>query len=313
VQRTLGDGHDLASTRFSRLLDLEAAYDGERSLRRGDHGRGVQAIQQALYDLGFTTPRHGADGIFGPETAVAVRAFQAGQGLAADGVVGAATMNALDARFPAVALPAGRGAAWSAGCVCSILQPWSPHTVQVLRTRITLKSFDDIYWEDEEWDGAGWRVVRFPGGGYNTGTEIGVLNSSCEAMAQTLYHEVLHAEQPSAHRTTLQREAYAYRIGEEFSIAMGLAGRPALRSTDPQGRQFADPAKVGAFVSSEYPAVAAGGSGEEIIGKSGAAGNVRVQRPDGSIYVRPAAVGEKVPGPMHTVNEVVHPAAAWIC
>jgi hypothetical protein len=72
--------------------------------------------------------------------------------------------------------------------------PWSKHTIEVLRTRITLKSFDSISWADEEWDGGAWVPAPFPGGGYNTGTEIGVLNSSCEHMAETLYHEVLHAE-----------------------------------------------------------------------------------------------------------------------
>jgi hypothetical protein len=129
-------------------------------------------------------------------------------------------------------------------------------------------------------------------------------------MAETLYHEVLHAEQPSSHATTLARESYAYRIGEEFSIALGLSGRPSLRSTDAQGREFADRTKVDAFVSTHYPSVVPG-SGDEIIGKGLGAGTVRVQHADGTISTRPAAVGEKVPGPMFTTNEVTHAKADW--
>ena len=320
LQRTLNDGHDLTSPRFSRLLDLEEAYDGETKILVGSSGRGVQAIQQALYDLGYPLPSSGADGKFGSETDKAVRAFQkATPPLVDDGKVGKNTMATLDAKFKAPVLPAPAvlNAPWTIPCVRSLLCPWSPHTINVLKTRITMKSFDSISWADEKWDGASWVIAPFPGGGYNTGTEIGVLNSSCEHMSQTLYHEVLHADQPKTHSTTIERESYAYRIGEEFTIAMGFKGRPKLRSTDAQGRQFADPAKINTSLapggSASYPGVTAGGGGDEIIGKAAEYGKVRVSRPDGTIYIRPAVVGEKVPGPMSTVNEVTHPAVAWTC
>ena len=316
VRRKLGDGHDLTSPRFSKLLDLEDVYDGTSTLRKSvSKGRGVQAVQQALYDIGFTGPMFGADADFGDETEKAVKAFQKSKGMSDTGVVDAKTMEELDKRFPTPTLPsaADRAATWTSACVLKILCPWSPHSVEVMRTKITLKSFDNISWADEEWDGAAWKPAPFPGGGYNTGTEIGVLNSSCEKMSQTIYHEVLHAEQPTTHKTTLQKESYAYRIGEEFSIAMGLSGRPALRSTDVQGRQFADPATVEAFVKKEYPSVPKGAPGEQILRKSGAAGDVEVQKPDGTIYTRKAVVGEKAPGPMSTVNEVTHSTGGWTC
>jgi hypothetical protein len=186
----------------------------------------------------------------------------------------------------------------------------------MLRTRITLKSFDSMVWDDQEWNGGAWVVSPFPGAGYNTTTEIGVVNDSCESMSETLYHEVLHAGQPSRHRTTLAKESYAYRIGEEFSIAMGLAGNPALRSTDAQGRQFADPALVGASLApggaASYPGVPAAGGTEEIVARVGA-NQVRLRRANGSFYVRAAAVGEKIPGPIRTVNQVTHPRASWTC
>src|SRR5207248_8920819 len=53
-------------------------------------GRQVQVLQRALGDIKV-------DGIFGPETEAAVRAFQTSHGLAQDGVVGPATGSALRA------------------------------------------------------------------------------------------------------------------------------------------------------------------------------------------------------------------------
>jgi hypothetical protein len=297
-------------------LDLEAAYDDESIIRKGDSGRGVQAIQQALYDIGFSLPASGADGQFGVETEAAVRAFQRRHPpLKVDGIVGVKTMTALDARFGAPVLPpsAVRSAPWSKDCVRSILCPWSPHTIHVLATRIELTSFDSISVPAEKWDGTAWISVPFPVAGYNTGVEIGVKNSSCERMAEVLYHEVLHAEQPSRHLTVQEKESYAYRIGEEFSIAMGLTGRRDLRSTDAQGRQFADQAAIEAFVAARYPGVPASGRRERIVGKASVLGHVNVQRSDGTFYTRPAVVGEKVVGNATPVNAVTHSRAGWRC
>jgi peptidoglycan hydrolase-like protein with peptidoglycan-binding domain len=59
--------------------------DGE--LTRGEHGTAIANVQQKL---GLA-----ADGIYGPSTLQAVKAFQKGQGLTADGRVGPATFAAL--------------------------------------------------------------------------------------------------------------------------------------------------------------------------------------------------------------------------
>ncbi len=58
------------------------------SLSAGSEGRQVKLLQQTLGSIKV-------DGIFGPETEAAVRAFQAGRGLTADGVVGPLTTAAL--------------------------------------------------------------------------------------------------------------------------------------------------------------------------------------------------------------------------
>ena len=57
------------------------------SVRKGDRGRAVEAIQRRL--------RLSADGVFGPQTDRAVKRFQRRRGLTTDGVVGPLTRRAM--------------------------------------------------------------------------------------------------------------------------------------------------------------------------------------------------------------------------
>jgi peptidoglycan hydrolase-like protein with peptidoglycan-binding domain len=63
------------------------AYQGIAVLRRGDSGGLVGQLQRKLGVV--------SDGVFGPDTEVAVRQFQRARGLVADGVVGPQTWAAL--------------------------------------------------------------------------------------------------------------------------------------------------------------------------------------------------------------------------
>ena len=71
---------------------------GARMLQVGDQGDDVRQLQDALRANGFDPGP--SDGIFGPGTDAAVRAFQAAHGLAVDGVVGPQTVGALQAPAP---------------------------------------------------------------------------------------------------------------------------------------------------------------------------------------------------------------------
>jgi peptidoglycan hydrolase-like protein with peptidoglycan-binding domain len=62
-------------------------------LKQGSTGPDVTALQTRLKELGFDP--HGIDGNFGPGTKAALIAFQQSKGLAADGIAGPETMNAL--------------------------------------------------------------------------------------------------------------------------------------------------------------------------------------------------------------------------
>ncbi|MGB2876009.1 MAG: peptidoglycan-binding domain-containing protein [Gaiellaceae bacterium] len=63
------------------------------TLKGGDHGPQVRALQRALASLGY--PLGHIDGQYGPATQRALAHFQQTQKLAADGVLGPATLAAL--------------------------------------------------------------------------------------------------------------------------------------------------------------------------------------------------------------------------
>lgn len=71
-----------------------ADVEGLVGLKIGSRGAGVQTLQQAIIDAGFTVVG-GADGIFGVLTANALRSFQNANGLEVTGVVDAETAAVL--------------------------------------------------------------------------------------------------------------------------------------------------------------------------------------------------------------------------
>ncbi len=107
LQRTIGHGHDLTSPRFAGDLKLEACYDDEARLTKGDQGDSVARVQQALIDLGYDLGPAGADGIYGDLTWNAVKQFKADQSLGWEwmGDVGPGTMGRLDELFPSESPP----------------------------------------------------------------------------------------------------------------------------------------------------------------------------------------------------------------
>lgn len=79
-----------------RLGDRMLTYIVTRPMRGDD----VFALQERLLELGYDAGR--ADGIFGPQTEVALRSFQRDYGMLVDGICGPGTMRALRQLQPKV-------------------------------------------------------------------------------------------------------------------------------------------------------------------------------------------------------------------
>jgi cell wall-associated NlpC family hydrolase len=75
------------------LVQQRAGEPADQLLRQGSRGEDVRWVQRRLHMHGFDPGP--ADGVFGPRTDRAVRAFQQSHGLEVDGVVGPKTRPAL--------------------------------------------------------------------------------------------------------------------------------------------------------------------------------------------------------------------------
>src|SRR5688572_5610433 len=90
----------LMAPRFAGEPTLEACLAGTHRMLAPEISNGVRRVQEALLDLGFSLPTHGADSKFGTETGTAVSLYKSQQGLQpTDPVVGPGTMAALDRDF----------------------------------------------------------------------------------------------------------------------------------------------------------------------------------------------------------------------
>ena len=65
------------------------------NLKTGSSGSDVKKLQQALVDAGYNVGSTGVDGVFGKNTAAAVKKYQKDNGLAVDGIAGKNTLGAL--------------------------------------------------------------------------------------------------------------------------------------------------------------------------------------------------------------------------
>lgn len=87
-----------AGTKPAPAVEKDNATPATGSLEvpSGSRGFEVQQIQRALMALGYDLPKHGADGIRGPETSGAISKFQEANGLQKDGVPGEETVAKLN-------------------------------------------------------------------------------------------------------------------------------------------------------------------------------------------------------------------------
>ena len=95
LKQALDDiGSTEAGTKISDFVD--GLKEIKRTLQRGHVGEDVKKLQTALKGLGYDLGKPGIDGIIGPITENAIKAFQEANGLIANGIVGPETLDALN-------------------------------------------------------------------------------------------------------------------------------------------------------------------------------------------------------------------------
>ena len=70
-------------------------YVPNPTIKKGDRGAYVKELQTKLVSLGYLLSKKEIDGVFGPKTLEAVKAYQAEHNLTVDGIVGKKTWTAL--------------------------------------------------------------------------------------------------------------------------------------------------------------------------------------------------------------------------
>ncbi|MDD4080959.1 MAG: peptidoglycan-binding domain-containing protein [Eubacteriales bacterium] len=90
---------DYPWTHYAVPYSMEAGslppFPDPSELRQGSRGQAVRKLQERLMALGYHLKRYGADGVFGRETAGALRAFQHVAGLPPTGIGDAGTLALL--------------------------------------------------------------------------------------------------------------------------------------------------------------------------------------------------------------------------
>jgi hypothetical protein len=316
---------NLSSPRLAGNPLFEDVRDNNAVIEAGDTGPEVRRLQQLLIDLGFALPTHGASGTFNTETEKAVKAFQRSgpDVLTDDGRVGFRTIAKFDRAFPTVALPPNRGAPWTMSCVLDILCPWNRHLVENVLPTFDIVTFDSREFPVETWTGSKWKKSTFKSGGFRSGSRMGFKNTTCERFALVIYHEGWHGLQASSLTGVVDVEKDAYTATEQWSIGMGIPGqtfedkvtkkRRDLRKTSKSGETVVDESAAEALVKQKYGGVSSV-PGERVLHRVvGTVSDVRVRRPNGSEYERPAAKGESVRGKVVMKNLKPIDKKKWKC
>ncbi|MDF0673890.1 MAG: DUF4150 domain-containing protein [Nitrospira sp.] len=176
---------------------------------------------------------------------------------------------------------------WDMNCLLRILCKKDKEVVkkaQKLRVTKAKVFFDDQIYKKGKWvsNTAEW------GGSANGNKVVISANTDCVGAAQTVYHEVLHTEQPAS-MSLEAKEMEAYTKGEEWAIARGLRGEPKFRKLDPSGKTVVDTKAIYDMLHAEYPL--------GITTKSADGAMVK----DSGVW-RKAKEGDKMPGPQRLEN-----------
>ncbi len=213
----------------------------------------------------------------------------------------------------------GAGTKWDVNCILDILCKKDSKVVEQL-AKTTVETADELWWDDEFYNGSKWAIKKFPGGGSSSkaAKKIMILSdNSCQDAADTFFHETWHQNQPPSMAWPEPAEDDAYYNSELWSIERGLPGRPELRTTDGAGKAVPDKAKIRAFVQQEYPSPPppVGGVPQPVpVAADWPNKKTQVEDPvTGARTWRPSKTGDMVSGPQHFKNKKTIAKSDWKC
>ncbi|RKL68036.1 peptidase [Salipaludibacillus neizhouensis] len=107
-----------SSSSSSKVSASSSSINFSQTLRQGSRGSAVRTLQNALNNNGANAGT--ADGVFGPNTASAVRSFQRSAGIGVDGIAGPQTYKALNGGSGSSASSSSGGSTASSGSTGSV-------------------------------------------------------------------------------------------------------------------------------------------------------------------------------------------------
>jgi len=140
---------------------------------------------------------------------------------------------------------------WDMDCLLKILCKQDKEVVEKAKKLKVTKA--NVFFDDKIFRGGKWVSNSKEWGGSAKGNKVVIsANTSCEGAAETVFHEVLHTEQPAS-MSWENKEIEAYTKGEEWSIKRGFAGRPDFRSVDAAGNTVVNGQAIKDMLHTEYP------------------------------------------------------------
>lgn len=186
---------------------------------------------------------------------------------------------------------------WDADCVMKILCKQDKDVVAKAKA-LKIVAVDPLIFDDPIFTKGKWTTKPFPAAGTQGGGQIQITrDQSCEDAAATLYHEVLHSEQPSS-MSWPDKEYDAYKRTEQWLIDRGMRPHdPAFRKIV-GGKTVVNDAAIKAAVDRDYPITAAKAGAPtppQVVGRTADGKNVIVQDSAGKQSLRPPKEGDTFP------------------
>jgi hypothetical protein len=214
---------------------------------------------------------------------------------------------------------------WDLKCLLDILCKQDKDVVKKAQ-KVKIVAVDPLIFDDPIYQGGKWTTKPFHAAGTQGRGKIQMVRDmSCEAAAETIYHEMLHSEQPDT-MSWPEKEYDAYKRTEQWTIDRGLPGRPAFRmpETLPPGvsgppRQVVNEAAIKKAVDRAYPitppSTPGGPTPPQVVGRSADGKQVILRDSAGNQSMRPVQEGDTFPAdnPRNPPNEKQIPPEDFKC